>query len=210
MGQAKLRRAALETAIPPLETQQRVHDAVMKTLTALDFPGVNDCLYHASATAGALRAFGLSAELEVGAAWWAVGPDGADTICHGFDAAGKMVADQYRAAVKGLVHVHSWAAYSVHGVRYVVDMTTYQIPEKARLMSEADGLPLRVTIPVAPFYWGRMPPQKAMTDAKPGEWSYWPVPNLARSFMENKTVQMVGDVAAISFMSPAMTLVGVD
>lgn len=146
MGQAKLKRAATGAAIPPVETQTRIREAVMKTLEAMDFPRVCDCLYHAAATVGALQAAGIEAELEAGAAYWAVGPDPADTLSHGYDPTGRMIADEapFRP---GLMHMHAWAAYSVFGVRYAVDMTTYQIPEKARLMAQADGMPLNVTMP---------------------------------------------------------------
>src|SRR4051794_29952608 len=96
MGEAKRRKAAgadqPQTAFPSAELQARVHDAVMRTMQAFSVPGMGDCVYHASATVGALKAAGVDARMSAGAASWAVGPAAGDTVVHGFDTRGRMVA----------------------------------------------------------------------------------------------------------------------
>jgi transglutaminase-like putative cysteine protease len=216
LGQAKLRRAALESAIPPADVQTRVHEAVMRTLKGFGVPGVADCVYHAAATVGALKAAGIDAEIVVGAAWWAVGPGAADTIVHGYDQSGRMVAHHVLNDVKksllrletGIVDIHAWAGYSVAGTPFVVDMTTYQLPDKARRISEADGLPLNVTIPIEPYYWGRIPADKPWAKARPGDWCFTPVPEM-KALSVDALGPIVGDmmtIAAMAYSNPECAL----
>jgi hypothetical protein len=214
LGEANRRRAALAsqvTAIPSADIQMRVYEAVHSTLRAFGCPGVGDCLYHAAATVGALQGAGIEAQLVAGAVWWAVGPGAADTATHGYQN-GRISPHLWRrdrlSGYDGvrIIDCHAVALYRVAGVPYIVDMTTYQIPEKARLQSESDGMPMNVTMPIAPYYWGRLPPQRTWDNAMPGDWCFTPVNGLGDYILEGTSAENLMIAAPLVYANPDIDL----
>ena len=215
MGEASRRRAALgaahTTAIPAADVQKRVYEAVHSTLEAFGAPRFGDCIYHAAATVGALRAAGIDAQVVGGAVWWAVGPGPADTATHGYrnGRISEHLWSKDRFPGYDRVHLldcHAVAGYRVAGASYIVDMTTYQLPEKARLQSESDGMPMRVTMQVDPYYWGRLPPQRTWNNAKPGDWCFTPVDGLGDHITMNTSAEHILKIAEIAYQNPGSDL----
>lgn len=201
MGEAARRRGALTNAIPPVDIQQRVHWAVGRALLAFGAPGVADCVYHAAATAGALQAAGfIDARTVVGVAWWVVGPGAGDVITHGYDTKGNLL-DLTQRRSGDICDAHAWASYTHNGTTIAVDMTTYQLHDKARRIAEVDGQPLTVTIPMQRYYWGPLPRQKSMWGARDGEWCFTQIPGLEKSF-ESPLLAELGSVAALAYQNP--------
>jgi hypothetical protein len=206
MGEASRRRAALQGSIPPADIQDRVHKAVMRTIEGFGAPGVADCLYHAASTVGALRAAGMNARMVAGPVWWAVGPGPGDIIVHGYDQSGRMMPVKFDRSPDNIYSIHTWAVYDHNGASIIVDMTTYQIPDKARRISEVDGMPLSVTIPVMPYYWGKMPRQQSFLDARPGDWCCTPVPGLAEARFPESVLGDFIRVAGMAYRNPEAKL----
>ena len=187
--------------------------AVMRTIVAFGAPGVADCVYHAAATAGALRAAGLPAKFTAGAAWWSVGSGPGDIVQHGYDSRGRLIIGQNTVipASDGTGNItvwpaHAWATYTVAGVPIIVDMTTYQIPEKARLIAESDGMPLDVTFDFGAYQWCRYPRAMCYLDSLSGDWCLTEIPGFVPAMLPGPIKEQMMRVAAIAYHNPAVEL----
>ena len=135
MGQAKQKRlaaAAQAEAIAQIDFAG-LAAAVRKIMTAASESLGVDCLMHAVMTKAVLAELGVDATIEVGEAAWRIGEGDADVICH--------LARMAPNAKPGEWPYHAWL--NVQG--NIFDVTTYQLPIKAKMAAEVDGQPFSIT-----------------------------------------------------------------
>lgn len=138
MGEAKRRRHDLEAQMATvLATAKQVGAAIEKLATASSPSLGSDCYMHASLSQIALRALGIEAKIEVGAASWRVGPSQDDSIGHHPNIQGYVPPGGV-----GLPF-HAWLR---HG-DILIDTTTYQLRKKAAMLDAGvnDGITTVVT-----------------------------------------------------------------
>lgn len=96
-----------------------------------------DCFEHAGMVARFLRDVGLCARVVVGGVAWRVGAKAHEVVSHTPLVLG--------AGSGGAVPLHAWVELEDERGRLILDMTTYQLPMKVRLLDEMDGLTSLVT-----------------------------------------------------------------
>lgn len=150
MGEGKIRarEAARLLAIVERLDKAAIAQAVTKTMSAItDLQGV-DCLGYAIVGAGLLNRLGLPARAVAGHATWRVGPGDGDIVSHDPSA---MATTTYRPAGQaGLFH--AWIELDGPMGLDLIDLTTFQLRNKAVALDSTDGGQTRVDF-CPPFLW---------------------------------------------------------
>ena len=134
MGQAKQRKqaAAAQSAVIANTDFARVASAIRRLSVAASGSLGVDCVMHAALAQKVLTHLGVESTIEAGESMWRVGHGDGDAIGH---------LERYAASTApGEWPFHAWL--NVGGK--IFDVTTYQLPLKARLQSLADGQPTTV------------------------------------------------------------------
>lgn len=108
----------------------KVAAAIRKLAMASSSNFGRDCVLHASLAKVLLADLGIESERVAGQAAWRIGPGDGDVISHLAGQTG--IVPQGKTAFP----FHAWL---VVGSRWVVDVTTYQLPMKARTLDALDG-----------------------------------------------------------------------
>lgn len=133
MGEAKRRKAsgtyghAYEEGLK--KAAKDVGWALQRLATAASGHFGSDCYLHAEFGRQLLADLGLEAKLHVGYAAWRVGPGDGDVIGHTPHTQGYLPA-----GAEGM-QFHVWLTVD----NWLVDFTTYQLPEKGKALDAADG-----------------------------------------------------------------------
>lgn len=137
MGEAKRRRSeieALKERIAKLEeAAEKAGHALRRLAGAASGNLGSDCFVHAAIGQALLADLGFNADIAVGEAAWRVGPGRGDVISH--TPREKSFSPQQMNPEQQAHAYHAWLV--VDGV--VVDLTTYQLETKARMLDAADG-----------------------------------------------------------------------
>lgn len=143
MGEARRRQAAERhtagDAVAVID-RAKLAQAVRAALAPVsELRGISaaDCTMYATVGVEALRRVGIPARLQVGEALWRVGPGDADVIHH-VAAAGTPTFGPAHMVTEVF---HAWIGVDASGAEpaQLVDFTTWQLREKARLLDLADG-----------------------------------------------------------------------
>jgi hypothetical protein len=95
-----------------------------------------DCVLYAMVGAGTLNRLGMTTRPAAGSAAWRVGPGDGDMISHASEANGPKFAPVGAARAENF---HAWIE-SEDGVEsFLIDPTTWQLHNKARLLDSLDG-----------------------------------------------------------------------
>lgn len=121
----------LSTANLPSDFNLPAFATAMRKLAMAASEHLNaDCYTHAALAKSALEVLGVSSEIHVGFAAWRVdGKAPHAVVSH--HPQGNVID----LALPHSVMYHAWLRLGT----YILDLTTYQLPLKARLMDEADG-----------------------------------------------------------------------
>lgn len=109
---------------------QKVSSSLIKLATAASGNFGTDCVTHAEIGRELLKSLGVKSDLVVGESAWRVGEGDGDIILHA-----KMPGMVYQGP--NAVPYHCWL--EAEGGKYIIDFTTYQIPEKALILDRLDG-----------------------------------------------------------------------
>lgn len=143
MGEAKRKRMAAAAGIQPWHQtidKSRVWEAVRRVVTAVTSSHAADCTLYAIVGAGLLRHLGIDAIAVAGSAAWRVGPGPSDAISHAEEVSGVYYSPTMNGSQRGaLMHAWIWVAATVAEPAYVVDLTTFQLRQKARALDMMDG-----------------------------------------------------------------------
>lgn len=135
MGQAK-QKAALQSnngnvlMAPSLDEVKRVSAAVRKLMSSASVSLGLDCYTHAAFAHHLFNKSGFNTKIVVGNAMWRVGDGHGDVITHDVNAENSYSPDNLNA-----IPYHAWLEIGY----YIIDVTTYQLGIKAKLLDEADG-----------------------------------------------------------------------
>jgi len=129
MGEANRRRLLQVDASRIDHAARNASAALRKLAEAASSHLGHDCYLHAALGQILMADQGIKCDLMVGFAAWRVGSGDGDVISHVPNEKGFLPE-----GVQGFGY-HAWLR---HG-DYLVDLTTYQLPEKARALDEADG-----------------------------------------------------------------------
>lgn len=143
MGEAK-RRAIQPPADP--EIIRRVAVAVRKLATAASGGIGSDCWTHAAIGHELLKHAGIESAVVSGETAWRVGDGDGDVILHGLFGSHVDMAMVMAGKAAGNFHYHTWLEV---GTR-ILDLTTYQLHEKAKQLDAQDGG--RTTVDWCPDY----------------------------------------------------------
>jgi hypothetical protein len=134
MGEAKRKRMAAQGKNQELTVAvEKVGSALRRLATAASTNLGSDCYLHAALGRALLADFGFEARITAGEAAWRVGPNYCDVIGHTPRAHGITPASLPPGAL--VFAYHAWL--EIEGV--IIDLTTYQLPRKARELDAADG-----------------------------------------------------------------------
>jgi hypothetical protein len=137
MGEAKRRRneiEALRERVAKLEDAAEKAGHALRRLAAAASGNLgSDCFTHAALGQALLADLGIKADIVVGEAAWRVGPGRGDVISH--TPREKSFSPEQMSPEQQAHAYHAWLI--VGGV--VVDLTTYQLETKARMLDAADG-----------------------------------------------------------------------
>lgn len=131
MGQAKLKKLAGGNKEPSAEVINKIAASVRKLMEAASAKLGLDCYSHAVLAAHLLRDEGFDPRVVIGNCMWRVGEGDGDVITHMAIPGAQQFADGSGPALP----YHAWVEVGHH----ILDVTTYQIPIKAKRLDEADG-----------------------------------------------------------------------
>jgi len=127
MGQAK--RKSLRADALDVQIVERVASAIRKLAQAASNHLGNDCYLHAMIGRELLKDFGIDAEIAAGFAAWRVGESDGSVIAHTPKERGYLPP-----GVDGFAY-HAWLMCGLK----IIDLTTYQLPKKAKDLDALDG-----------------------------------------------------------------------
>ncbi len=118
--------------VPPAlaDAVAKVSAAISKLATANSSCFGADCYLHAALAVHLLQDLNVFSRIAVGAAAWRVGDGDGDVISH--LPGTKSVVPQGKIGIA----YHAWLAI---GSDWILDLTTYQLPSKAKSLDEIDG-----------------------------------------------------------------------
>lgn len=112
-------------------TLQRIADAVQKfSIASSELYGV-DCYLHGALSQKLLQMNNIDSRIVVGFAAWRVGDGDGDVVTHR--------PQPGVALVPGSAPYHVWLEIADQGDDGIYDVTTYQLPDKARSLDALDG-----------------------------------------------------------------------
>lgn len=136
MGQAKQRAMSETAAVNVFQGRvdlERLSTAFRKLFASAAASPGRDCLLYASLGQALIRKLGADARIVAGHAAWRVGPNDGDMITHASSGAGWTGFHQMGDQTMFLGH-----AWLEIGDR-ILDLTTWQLPLKAKMLDEMDG-----------------------------------------------------------------------
>jgi hypothetical protein len=158
MGEAKARKKAAQAAVAAIAGVDRkiMSQAVIKTMSAItDLEGA-DCLGYAIIGAGLLKNLGVPARAVAGHASWRVGPGDGDMVVHDPGAEAVTVHQPFTKPDIKAAMFHAWIEVDGPSGIEVVDLTTFQLADKARALDAIDGGKTQVDF-CPDFIWERAP-----------------------------------------------------
>lgn len=138
MGQAKAREqreSSFHSALTSRVDLPRLAGAMRKLATAASGTFGADCGLHAELTKALLMNCGVCARVAIGFAAWRVGNGDSDTIVHS-PSPGAII---YSPKGADGLPFHVWLALEGAGKSWILDFTTYQLPQKAAELDALDG-----------------------------------------------------------------------
>lgn len=139
MGEARRRQTATHGIVAVIDRAKFAQALRVALMPVAESRGVfgADCMMYASVGAEALRQVGVPARLQAGDALWRLGPGDADMIHH-VAGAGTPTFGPAHVATEVF---HAWIRVDaqVNAPAQLVDFTTWQLRDKARLLDLADG-----------------------------------------------------------------------
>lgn len=129
MGQAKRRKQVMEGLTGLQDAVEKISPALIKIFSAASGAFGGDCFDHAEFGRELLADFGFHGRTVCGHSAWRLGDGDGDVLSHTTKEVGYLPD-----GAEGFAF-HAW----IEVADYIIDFTTYQIPEKIRQLDAADG-----------------------------------------------------------------------